>query len=366
MMNLQQEMGRICSHIQLLTGVRCTLLEAPDGQWPDFPCACGNCQREALRRSDGNAANVLRQYACACGAFCMETAWYSTGGGKAYALLAGPLRVAEHGGCPKTHLPYLKKEAAEAFAETIHSLCKHLTVGTYFVRCEWAGASNEEPPESPCYPVEDERRLQQFIRAGERARANQLLNSLLLAMYHRDGNHLEQMKYRVWELVTLMSRAALDGGADAERILRLCDSKRQQIEQLQTFDALDHCLSGTLHQFFEIAFESGGKKTVIHEVSRYIESHLTEKIALEEVAAHVHFSRSYLCRIIKEETGCTFTEYLNQLRIERSKTYLYRSDLTLAQIASRTGFEDQSYFTRIFKRYVGIPPGRFRMHGRGA
>lgn len=110
----------------------------------------------------------------------------------------------------------------------------------------------------------------------------------------------------------------------------------------------------------------GSCQTVIHEVSRCIESHLTEKIALEEAAAHVHFSRSCLCRIIKGEAGCTFTEYLNQLRIERSKTYLYRSHLTLAQIASRTGFEDQSDFTRIFKRYAGIPPGRFRMLGRGA
>ncbi len=44
MMNLQQEMSRICSHIQRLTGIRCTLLEAPDGQWPDFPCSCGSCQ----------------------------------------------------------------------------------------------------------------------------------------------------------------------------------------------------------------------------------------------------------------------------------------------------------------------------------
>ena len=44
MMNLQQEMSRICSRIQRLTGIRCTLLEAPDGQWPDFPCACGSCQ----------------------------------------------------------------------------------------------------------------------------------------------------------------------------------------------------------------------------------------------------------------------------------------------------------------------------------
>ena len=76
----------------------------------------------------------------------------------------------------------------------------------------------------------------------------------------------------------------------------------------------------------------GSCQTVIHEVSRCIESHLTEKIALEEAAAHVHFSRSCLCRIIKGEAGCTFTEYLNQLRIERSKTYLYRSHLTLPRL----------------------------------
>jgi len=64
--------------------------------------------------------------------------------------------------------------------------------------------------------------------------------------------------------------------------------------------------------------------------------------------------------MIKEETGSTFTEYLNQLRIERSKAYLYRRDLSISEVACLTGFEDQSYFTRIFKQYVGVPPGQYR------
>ena len=80
----------------------------------------------------------------------------------------------------------------------------------------------------------------------------------------------------------------------------------------------------------------------------------------------MHLSKSYLCRILKEELGCTFTEYTNRLRIERSKMYLHRSDMSLSEIACAVGFDDQSYFTRIFKRQVGIPPGKYRANNASA
>lgn len=79
----------------------------------------------------------------------------------------------------------------------------------------------------------------------------------------------------------------------------------------------------------------------------------------------MHLSKSYLSRIFKEELNCTFTSYTNKLRIEKSKAYLLNDDLSLADIAMLTGFDDQSYFTKVFKKTMGISPGKFR-ETRGA
>ena len=74
----------------------------------------------------------------------------------------------------------------------------------------------------------------------------------------------------------------------------------------------------------------------------------------------MYLSKSYFCRIIKDELGCTFTEYVNRIRVERSKTLLRSSGMSIAEIACAVGFDDQSYYTRIFKKQVGVAPGKFR------
>ena len=71
-------------------------------------------------------------------------------------------------------------------------------------------------------------------------------------------------------------------------------------------------------------------------------------------------SKSYFCRILKDELGYTFTEYVNHLRVERAKLYLRDSTMSIADIAYAVGFDDQSYFTRIFKKLTNVSPGQYR------
>jgi YesN/AraC family two-component response regulator len=104
-------------------------------------------------------------------------------------------------------------------------------------------------------------------------------------------------------------------------------------------------------------------QNVVFQTTAYIKAHLTEKLSLDEVAEHVYLSKSYFCRIIKDELGCTFTEYVNRLRVERSKILLTGTGMPIAEIACAVGFDDQSYFNRIFKKQTGIAPGSYRKKG---
>ena len=72
---------------------------------------------------------------------------------------------------------------------------------------------------------------------------------------------------------------------------------------------------------------------------------------------------SYLSKIFKEEMDCTFTGYVSRVRIEKSRELLLDGSISIADIAVMVGFEDQSYFTKVFRRTVGVSPGEYRRRG---
>ena len=89
-------------------------------------------------------------------------------------------------------------------------------------------------------------------------------------------------------------------------------------------------------------------------------NHYSEKIILDDVAAETLLSPAYFSKIFKEQTNDNFTHYLNKLRIEKSKSLLRNSSISLVDIAGMVGYEDQSYYSKVFKKITGSTPGKYR------
>ncbi|WP_165761064.1 helix-turn-helix domain-containing protein [Butyricicoccus porcorum] len=387
-MEFQQQALQVCENIRILTGVCCTLLDmqAKHSCKSSFRQSCmlenGSCRADAVHSA--GCAEAWRwdgryMYRCPCGYLFLAVSVRQLHQAE-YGLIAGPFLLSDSG-TPEAaqaagQIPCLTTEQARALGETVQAVCSSLVGGKQLpvsdsdvqqkaLHTMYSMTRHEERIR---YPIEDERRLQQLIRSGEKKEAQQLLNDLLLELYLAGGNDLLMLKLRIRDLITLMSRAATDSGADVAEVFALCDRSVVEIERMRDFDSLDAWLGAMLHHFFDLVFDFHDVKhqTIIRQISAYIQEHLSEKLTLEQVAGEVHLSKSYLCRILKEELGCTFTEYTNRLRIERSKTYLHRSSMPLSEIACAVGFDDQSYFTRIFKRVVGMPPGKYRANNLSA
>jgi len=77
-------------------------------------------------------------------------------------------------------------------------------------------------------------------------------------------------------------------------------------------------------------------------------------------------SRSYLCRIFKEVTNFTVSEYVNLFRIAASREYLLNREMTMTEIANRLGFNSLTYFERVFKQLMSVTPGEYRKQYLGA
>ncbi len=106
-------------------------------------------------------------------------------------------------------------------------------------------------------------------------------------------------------------------------------------------------------------FRGGLSGSALRQVRAYIDEHLGERISLDELARQAGISRFHFARQFRLSTGESPMAYLRRVRIERSKAILQGRDTTIAQVAVTLGFSDQSHFTRIFGRLVGVSPGSF-------
>jgi two-component system response regulator YesN len=92
----------------------------------------------------------------------------------------------------------------------------------------------------------------------------------------------------------------------------------------------------------------------------YIKEHYTKNIKLEEVASAVNISKGYLSTIFKKETGDSFTEFINAYRIQIALNILKDRSKGIAEVANNVGFNDAKYFTKQFKKFVGVSPMDYR------
>ncbi|MBR5783118.1 MAG: helix-turn-helix transcriptional regulator [Clostridia bacterium] len=112
------------------------------------------------------------------------------------------------------------------------------------------------------------------------------------------------------------------------------------------------------------AAKVGGKYAAytaeIYEAIRYMHEHLGEHITLEDMAGFVHLSSSFFHVVFKEIMQKTPHRYLLELRLSQAKNLLINSDMSLALIAEKCGFDSQVYFNYIIKKELGITPKKYR------
>lgn len=92
----------------------------------------------------------------------------------------------------------------------------------------------------------------------------------------------------------------------------------------------------------------------------YLEDHMGEKISLEDAAALCYMTPNYFCKYFRRQFGMTFTRYLNGLRLERACILLADTDLPVMEISLQCGFDNLSYFIRLFKKEKGMTPTDYR------
>lgn len=112
---------------------------------------------------------------------------------------------------------------------------------------------------------------------------------------------------------------------------------------------------------FYNSVEVSSNRDPIHKAIEYINQNFSENINLESVAEHVHLNPHYFSRYFKNNTGVNFIEYVSKLRVKKAKRLLVSTEKSISRISLDIGYVDPTYFTKVFLKYEGISPHKYRL-----
>ncbi|MFP4976628.1 helix-turn-helix domain-containing protein [Paenibacillus sp. CN-4] len=180
------------------------------------------------------------------------------------------------------------------------------------------------------------------------------------------SSYFRSNKNHIITLIALVSRAAIEGGLHEEIAFSLHDRFIQQLEETTTLDEVRDLAKEVLYTYADKVRQAKNEKysRTIASCKNYIYKHIYSNIGHEELAAAVELSPKYLSVLFKKEVGITVSDYIQQTRIAEAKKLLAYSKTPISEICTLLNFNDQSYFTKVFKKVTGVTPKFYRERHR--
>ena len=101
-------------------------------------------------------------------------------------------------------------------------------------------------------------------------------------------------------------------------------------------------------------------KDIARRAADWLEEHYAEELTLSSLAERYHVESSYFSRIFRQEMGQNLILYITNRRLEKAKEYMRESRINLAEIAFLVGYDDYTYFSRVFRKHTGMSPREYR------
>lgn len=207
-----------------------------------------------------------------------------------------------------------------------------------------------------------EKELISFIQLGENSNANEIINNILGEIFAISSGNLDTIKANIYELFAILMRAAVDVGVKLVELKNPLNKVSQIISADTEYDELCFLTSEVMKEINHLIYENRSTKKsnehLIQAIS-YIRKNYQGNLSLDSVSQKVYVSSYYLSHLFREEMDMTFVDYVNKVKIDKSKELLRENNMNISEVSSLVGFRDQNYFTKTFKKYIGITPSKY-------
>lgn len=205
--------------------------------------------------------------------------------------------------------------------------------------------------------------LLKYIKLGDKSNIEAIIEEIFNTLRNNKTYHcvdvdsfLIRVIYDIYNYVLInkqldQGRYGLDAVVLHEKVQEACNIK-DLIDIIKDFS---RAVANDINNLRKESFNN-----IIQNAVKYIKDNYTRAITLHDISSHVNVSTYYLSRMFKKETGKNFSEYINIFRIGKAKEHLKDPDLKLYEIADMVGISDSHYFSRLFKKNVGITPTQYR------
>ncbi len=155
---------------------------------------------------------------------------------------------------------------------------------------------------------------------------------------------------------------------NSEKLKSRLPEKLHLLDTLEKNFGLDDCekVGGLLETYIRTLLENipscnkNKFNPLIENIKNYIEANLEFDIKISQIAEAFHYNERYLGRLFKKETNMSFSDYISSKRLIKSKSLLKNTDFTVLDISSKLGFNNVTYFNRLFKKTFKITPTEYR------
>jgi len=215
------------------------------------------------------------------------------------------------------------------------------------------------------YPLNKQNILIDRIVSGNTEEAKELFEELFNWMAFMDKD-VQKIKNRFFEISLDIFRALPAQGMANGRIVH-------QQKMMKTLELSDLTLlkmnfwRGILEITLDIKNQNEERRNeLIEKVKHYVADNFSKDIKLNDMAKKVNMSYHYFSKFFKDETGHNFTDYLANIRIKEARKLFHEDTCSIKEVSVQVGYKDPNYFSKIFKKMVGLTPTEFRERSRKA
>lgn len=174
---------------------------------------------------------------------------------------------------------------------------------------------------------------------------------------------LQNLKYHLVISIALITRFCINGGLAHEEAYNMSDVYIQQTDLCTSTAEINDVHYRMTVEFTKRMRRIMSSRTYSKTVNLaldYISDHLHDKILVKDIANSIGCTLPYISRVFHEETGVPINQYISQKKVEAAANLLQFSDYSAADISCYLNFSSQSYFIKVFKKYIGISPKEYK------